>query len=60
MGALEALLQRVSALADAIPELAELDLNPVVVSATDAVAVDVRIRLAPVTLRPDVRRLRGP
>ena len=49
-----------SALADAIPELAELDLNPVVVSATDAVAVDVRIRLAPVTLRPDVRRLRGP
>ena len=36
---------RVGALVEALPELVELDLNPVIVSATGAVAVDARMRL---------------
>jgi acyl-CoA synthetase (NDP forming)/GNAT superfamily N-acetyltransferase len=56
--ALEQMLLRVAELATNIPELAELDLNPVVVSPTGAVAVDVKIRLAPATARdPLLRRL---
>jgi acetyl coenzyme A synthetase (ADP forming)-like protein len=38
---------RVSALLELCPEIQELDLNPVVVSATGAAAVDARIRIAP-------------
>ena len=45
VAALEDVLLRVGALADAIPELAELDLNPVVVSGRGVVAVDVKLRL---------------
>ncbi|MFN8039878.1 MAG: GNAT family N-acetyltransferase [Acidimicrobiales bacterium] len=57
--ALEAMLGRVGQLADDIPELAELDLNPVVVSERGAVAVDVKVRVAPVPpIRPSVRALR--
>ena len=37
---------RVAALADAHPELAELDLNPLVAGPDGAVAVDARVRLA--------------
>jgi acyl-CoA synthetase (NDP forming) len=59
VGALEDLLLRVGALAEATPELAELDLNPVIVSADGAVAVDARVRVAPLADVPDVRRLRG-
>jgi acetyl coenzyme A synthetase (ADP forming)-like protein len=44
--ALVALIQRVSALVEAVPELVELELNPVKVLAHGAVAVDARIRLA--------------
>lgn len=44
--ALEDELLRVSALAEDLPRIAELDLNPVMVSANGAVIVDVRIRLA--------------
>jgi acyl-CoA synthetase (NDP forming) len=60
--ALEDLLLRVGGLADAIPEVAELDCNPVIVSPTDATAVDVKIRLAPPDPAPPpgVRRLREP
>ena len=60
--ALEDLLLRVGALADAIPEIAELDCNPVIVSTTDATAVDVKVRLAPPDPAPPpgVRRLREP
>jgi acyl-CoA synthetase (NDP forming) len=60
--ALEDLLLRVGALADAIPEIAELDCNPVIVSTTDATAVDVKVRLAPPhpAPPPGVRRLREP
>jgi acetate---CoA ligase (ADP-forming) len=36
---------RISDLVDICPEIAEVDLNPVIVTATEAVAVDVRIRI---------------
>ena len=47
-------------LADAVPEVAELDLNPVIVSTEGAVVVDAKIRLARRPAEPDpyVRRLR--
>jgi acyl-CoA synthetase (NDP forming) len=59
--ALEDLLLRVGRLADEIPEVSEMDLNPVIVSATGVVAVDVKIRLAPAPppLPPDFRRMRA-
>jgi acyl-CoA synthetase (NDP forming) len=40
-------LQRISALVELMPELVELDLNPVVVLEHGAIAVDARMRLAP-------------
>ncbi len=47
--ALVGVIQRVSALVEALPELRELDLNPVKVlpPGRGAIAVDARIRLAP-------------
>jgi acetate---CoA ligase (ADP-forming) len=45
VGALEELLLRVGAMVEAHPEVAEMDLNPVVVLEQGAVAVDARIRL---------------
>jgi acetyl coenzyme A synthetase (ADP forming)-like protein len=44
---LEEMLLRVSALVDAHPEIAELDLNPVLVGPDRAVAVDARVRVHP-------------
>jgi acyl-CoA synthetase (NDP forming) len=44
---LEEQIVRVSRLVEDVPEIAELDLNPVIVTAHDAVAVDARVRLAP-------------
>ena len=38
---------RVSRLADDIPEISELDLNPVIARPDGAVAVDARIRVIP-------------
>ncbi|MEZ5142352.1 MAG: acetate--CoA ligase family protein [Acidimicrobiales bacterium] len=59
VGALQRLLCRIGQLADEIPELAEVDLNPVVVSERGAIAVDVKVRVAPVPpARPPVRALR--
>jgi acyl-CoA synthetase (NDP forming)/GNAT superfamily N-acetyltransferase len=60
VAALEDMLQRVAELATQIPELAELDLNPVVVSPAGAIAVDVKVRLAPPRTLDDAlsRRLR--
>jgi acyl-CoA synthetase (NDP forming)/GNAT superfamily N-acetyltransferase len=53
------LLLRVSRLADEIPEVAELDLNPVIARADGAFAVDARIRLVPAEPQdPFLRRLR--
>jgi acetate---CoA ligase (ADP-forming) len=45
--AVEDLLLRVSQLADDLPELAELDLNPVIAGPGGCVVVDARVRLAP-------------
>jgi acyl-CoA synthetase (NDP forming) len=41
------LLLRVSRLVDDVPEIAELDLNPVIAGPDGCVAVDARIRVAP-------------
>ena len=46
IGAIEAMLDRVSAFAAEHPEVAELDLNPVIASPEGAIAVDARIVLA--------------
>jgi acetate---CoA ligase (ADP-forming) len=51
VGALVDVLLRVSALVENHAQIAEMDLNPVVVHATGAVAVDARIRLEPATAR---------
>ncbi len=40
-------LQRISALVEVMPELIELDLNPVVVLERGAIAVDARMRITP-------------
>lgn len=45
--ALRDILLRVSALLELCPEIVELDLNPVIVTATGARAVDARIRIEP-------------
>ena len=60
--ALEELVLRVGRLADTVPELAELDLNPVVARPDGAFIVDARARLAPATTPPalPVRRLDRP
>jgi acyl-CoA synthetase (NDP forming) len=58
--ALEELLLRVGRMAAEIPEIVELDLNPVIVSQEEAVAVDAKLRVAPYAPRPELahRRLR--
>jgi acyl-CoA synthetase (NDP forming) len=58
--ALEDLLLRVARFAEQVPEVAELDLNPVMVSHKDVIAVDVKLRLEPHAPRPELaaRRLR--
>jgi acyl-CoA synthetase (NDP forming) len=47
VAALEDLLLRVGQLAEDIPEVAEMDLNPVIVWPGGALAVDAKVRLAP-------------
>jgi ATP-grasp domain len=44
-------LLRVSALVEAHPQVAEMDLNPLVVHARGALAVDARIRLERAVVR---------
>ena len=57
--ALRDVLMRVSRLADDLPEVTELDLNPVIARQLGAVAVDARIRVMPqVPQDPFLRRLR--
>ena len=46
------LVHRLSALADDLPEVAELDLNPVVALPDGCVAVDARVRVEPPGARP--------
>jgi acyl-CoA synthetase (NDP forming) len=49
---LEELIVRLGRLAADVPELAEVDLNPVVVSPEGALVVDARVRLAPPPVGP--------
>ena len=59
VAAFEDILLRVSALADAHPEVVELDCNPVLVSRKGATVVDARVRIAappPVRLYPALDR----
>ncbi len=57
--ALEELLLRIAQLAAEVPEIAELDLNPVIVGPEGVAAVDVKVRLEPYAKRTrGLRRLR--
>jgi acetyl coenzyme A synthetase (ADP forming)-like protein len=59
VAALEDLVLRVGLLAEHVPEIAELDCNPVIVSPDGATVADLKVRLAPVgPTPPGVRRLR--
>jgi acyl-CoA synthetase (NDP forming) len=62
VAALQDLLLRVGRLVEDIPEISEMDLNPVIVSTSGAVAVDAKLHLIPSRARPElaVRRLRAP
>jgi acetyl coenzyme A synthetase (ADP forming)-like protein len=54
IGALKDVLLRVSALVEAHPEIAEMDLNPLIVHPAGAVVVDARVRLEPSVPRPPI------
>ena len=58
--ALEEVLLRVAQLADQVPQLAEMDLNPIIATPKGCVAVDARMRLVPwhQHAETEVRRLR--
>jgi acyl-CoA synthetase (NDP forming) len=59
LAALRDVLMRVSRLADDLPEVTELDLNPVIARQVGAVAVDARIKVTPqLPQDPFLRRLR--
>jgi acyl-CoA synthetase (NDP forming) len=60
VGALEALLLRVARLATDVPEITEMDLNPVIVHEDGVSIVDVRARCQPVPAAypSDLRRMR--
>jgi acyl-CoA synthetase (NDP forming)/GNAT superfamily N-acetyltransferase len=59
LAALQDILMRVSRLADDVPQVAELDLNPVIARAGGAHVVDTRVRILPAEpADPYLRRLR--
>lgn len=59
LAALREMLLRISRLADDLPQVADLDLNPVIAHPRGVSAVNARIRLAPARLEdPFLRRLR--
>jgi hypothetical protein len=58
VAALVELLLRVGVLVDAVPEIARVRLNPVLVSAGGAWALDSRIHVAPAAPAPDAVPLR--
>ena len=62
VAALEDLLLRIGMLADELPQVRELDCNPVVVRPDGVVAIDIKIHLARTPEYPtaEVRRLRAP
>lgn len=53
LDALADIVRRIGDLALVCPEIVELDLNPVVASATGAVVLDAKIRLAPHAAGPE-------
>jgi len=59
LGALRDLLLRVSRLADDLPEVTELDLNPVIARPDGAFVVDARVKVTPYQVQdPFLRKLR--
>jgi acyl-CoA synthetase (NDP forming) len=61
VAALEELLLRVARLAEDVPEVVEVVLDPVLVGTTGVVAVDARVRLGTAAVRErSLRRLRDP
>jgi acyl-CoA synthetase (NDP forming) len=58
---LEDIIQRLARLAGAVPELTELEINPLIVSPAGAVAVDARVKVSPASSggSHDVRRMRS-
>jgi len=56
VAAVEDPLLRVDAVAEEVPERAELDLNPVLARPDGMLAVDVKVRLAPVPPEHDLDR----
>jgi acyl-CoA synthetase (NDP forming) len=58
--ALEDVLRRVSALADDLPAIAELDCNPVIVSPGGATIVDMRVRVRPPDPPAPIGSVQGP
>jgi acyl-CoA synthetase (NDP forming) len=60
--AVEDMLLRLGRLAEELPEVWELDLNPVLVSAEGVLVVDAKMRIAAVSDEPDatLRQLRRP
>ncbi|HEY7223574.1 MAG TPA: GNAT family N-acetyltransferase [Micromonosporaceae bacterium] len=61
IAAVEDLVLRLGRLAEELPEVAELDLNPVLAGPEGVVAVDTKLRLLPVSGEPDavLRQLRA-
>ncbi|HYA00138.1 MAG TPA: GNAT family N-acetyltransferase [Candidatus Binatia bacterium] len=60
--ALASIVQRISALVVAVPEITEMELDPVVVNPSGAVVVDVKVRVEPWIQDPleEARRLHTP
>jgi len=52
--ALEDIIVRIGAMAEDLPQITELDCNPIIVSDQGAAIVDARVRVAPEALRPQV------
>jgi acetyl coenzyme A synthetase (ADP forming)-like protein len=57
---IEALLVRLGQLVDAVPEIQEIDLNPIIATPSGLNVVDLRVRVVPCVSHPElsVRRLR--
>jgi acyl-CoA synthetase (NDP forming)/RimJ/RimL family protein N-acetyltransferase len=52
--AIAAFLVRVAAMADALPEIDRVRINPVIVSRSEVWGVDAKVHVAPADVRPDV------
>ncbi|MEZ0293394.1 MAG: acetate--CoA ligase family protein, partial [Solirubrobacteraceae bacterium] len=60
LAAVEDVLRRVSALAEDLPAVAELDCNPVIAGPQGAVIADMRVRVAPSAAHGPIGSLQGP